>query len=522
MLDTHGARYTVRAMPSLPSITAQSLSRALVSEGVLSEADLVSLLGVERTTATLNQLELRLTQENILSDSRLLQLKGIVSGLNIVDDPNTVFLPTLPANIAHSTGAIVIEGSPLVIAMVEDLEANVNLLRLTLQTPTFEVRLITADQFGDIFRSLYTSEKRTDSYRECVDVFEVFNEALRRRASDILLSVSIPPTMRVDGAEQYLKRRPLDRDWVMRQAYELAGERGMKVLEEKTAYDFAYSYGNVRFRINLGYDRFGVTISARTLSSKVPTMDALGLPEAIRNLITNERGLVLVTGPTGSGKSTTLASLLSGLAESSPRHLITLEDPIEYYLTSSAAVVHQRELGRDFFTFPDALRQALRQDPDVILVGELRDHETMSTAVTAAETGHLVFATMHTYDAASSIARLVAAFPTDEQDQIRAQLAYVLRGIVSQTLLPLSSGKGRIAAFEIMLNNPAIQSNIRKADGHGQLRQTIETSAKKGMCTMDMSLVDLVLKGLVSEKEAEERCRDIEDFRRRLSSGTRH
>jgi twitching motility protein PilT len=506
-------------MSSIPSITAESLATALVREGVLAESDLISLLGAERSTVTLNQLELRLTEENVLSDSRLLQLKGMVSGRSIVDDPKAVYLATLPANIAQATGSVVLDCEPLTVAMVEDLEANVNLLGLTLGTPNFEISLITADQFSHIFRFVYTQEKRSSAYRECVDVFEVFNEALRRRASDILLSVGVPPTMRVDGSVQFLKRRPLDRDWLLRQATELAKDRGMAILKEKTAYDFAYSYGNVRFRINLGYDRFGVTISARTLSSKVPTMDALGLPEAIRHLITAERGLVLVTGPTGSGKSTTLASLLSALADTSPRHLVTLEDPIEYYLTSSAAVVHQRELGRDFITFPDALRQALRQDPDVILVGELRDHETMSTAVTAAETGHLVFATMHTYDAASSIARLVAAFPPEEQEQIRAQLAYVLRGIVSQTLLPLSSGKGRIAAFEIMLNIPATQTNIRKADGHIQLRQTIEGHSKIGMCTMDMSLVDLVLRGLVSEHEAELRCRDLVDFRRRLSSG---
>lgn len=502
-----------------PSITAQLLADSLVEHHIVDEAGLTSLLGAERHGTSLNYLELRLIEESVISGSRLLELKGLIAGLPICDDPTVTYRADIPQSISQSTGAIVVDRAPLTVAFVEDLPDNVELVKLTLGSPVFEIWLITAEQFTLAFKEVYASE-RHEQLAECTDVFEVFNEALRRRASDIALSVGIPPAIRVDGSPQYLRRRPLSQEWMIQQALALAGEAGLKRLEDLTAHDFAYSYGAVRFRVNLGYDRYGVTISARTLSSKVPSADSLGLPLAIRDLVNNERGLVLVTGPTGSGKSTTLASLLTTMAEGQARHIITLEDPIEYYLDSAQSVVHQRELGRDFLTFPDALRQALRQDPDVILVGELRDYETMSTAVTAAETGHLVFATMHTYDAASSVSRLVSAFPPEEQDQVRAQLSYVLRGIVSQTLVPLASGKGRVAAFEIMLNNPAVRSNIRKSDGHMNLRQVIETNSQFGMCTMDMSLADLVVRGLVRETVAEDRARDLDDFRRRIARGT--
>lgn len=501
-----------------PSVTTDLLIGELYRHSLMSEQDLVSLLGAERVGVSLNTLELRLVDNNVLSEKRLAQLLGLISGRGVVEDDAMNFRADLAPNIAQSTGALVVDREPLTVAFVEDLPSNVDLVALTLNTTTFEVWLMTASRFTRGFKAVYANEQH-ETFPESGDIFEVFDEALRRRASDIHLSVGVPPAIRVDGSPQYLRRRPLSAEWVRAQAQLIAGERGMTALEESTAYDFAYSYGSVRFRVNLGFDRFGVMIAARTLSSKVPAADALGLPHPIRDLVRNERGLVLVTGPTGSGKSTTLASLLTTMATMQSRHIITLEDPIEYYLESGQSLVHQREQGRDFLTFPAALRQALRQDPDVILVGELRDYETTATAVTAAETGHLVFATMHTYDAASTVSRLVSVFPPEEQDQIRAQLSYVLRGIVSQTLLPLASGKGRVAAFEIMLNNPAIRANIRLSDGHTKIHQVIETSVKEGMCTMDMSLSDLVLRGIVRETDAEEKVRDIEDFRRRVSRG---
>jgi twitching motility protein PilT len=227
---------------------------------------------------------------------------------------------------------------------------------------------------------------------------------------------------------------------------------------------------------------------------------------------------VLVTGPTGSGKSTTLAALLDHIARKQGRHLITLEDPIEYVFNAGpTSVVNQREHGASFTSFPDALRQALRQDPDVVLVGEMRDAATAQTAVTAAETGHLVFSTLHTYDAQSTVARLVSMYPEGEQDHAREKLAYILRGVVSQTLVPRANTTGRVAAMEIMTSTPAIANNLRNPQGIVHLRSTIQTSRKEGMQTMEMALADLVVRGVVSQEEAEFRARDIEEFRRYLT-----
>ena len=508
-------------MPTHPLITAEGLIAELALTGVLDETGLRSLLGPDRVGVELNLLEKRLLEENVLSSSRLLQLKGAVSGLPTCDVDTADFDDRLDPAVASVTGAFLLTGEPLTVAMVEDKPDNLTLLRQALGRVDFDIQLITADQYSRVYRQVYAGE-HTLALPEATDIFGVFDEALRRRASDIHLSVGVPPAVRVDGRTTFIPVRPLSREWMFAQIRDLGGAKGEATIErltESTAVDFAYSYGEVRFRVNLGFDRFGPTLAARTLTTVIPSMDDLDLPAAIRGLIDQERGLVLVTGPTGSGKSTTLAALMNAMATGQRRHIITLEDPIEYFLDSDQSIVHQRELGRDFRTFPDALRQALRQDPDVILVGELRDYETMATAVTAAETGHLVFSTIHTYDAASSIARLVAAFPPEEQDQVRSQLSYVLRGLVSQTLLPRASGKGRVAAYEIMLNNPAIRANIRRPDGNTSLRQTIETSADQGMCTMDMYLADLVAHNVVRLEDAEEKARDKEDFRRRTGGG---
>jgi twitching motility protein PilT len=283
--------------------------------------------------------------------------------------------------------------------------------------------------------------------------------------------------------------------------------------------DFAFTYGAARFRVNFGRDRRGMTIAARKIPTNVPTMQDIHLPEAVRRLVGLDRGLVLVVGPTGSGKSTTLASMLSAIAVDQHRHIITLEDPIEFMIPSGRSVVHQRELGQSFISFPAGLRQALRQDPDVILVGEMRDLDTIRTALTAAETGHLVFGTLHTFDAPSTVGRLVSSFPAEEHDQVRAQLSYILKAVVAQTLLPLATTKGRVAAFEVMLSTPAIQNNLRKVEGHAFLRQTIETSSRDGMQTMEMALVDLVRRGVVRLDDAEQRAPDPENFRRRIDRG---
>jgi twitching motility protein PilT len=307
----------------------------------------------------------------------------------------------------------------------------------------------------------------------------------------------------------------------MREQAEFLAGRHFPELEREMTLDFAYTYGEERFRMNLGKERHGFTLSARLLSSTIPKMSALGLPKAIQEFIHLERGLVLVTGPTGSGKSTTLAALLQEIASTQDRHIITLEDPIEYVLEQGPrAMVKQREQGEDFIDFPAALRQALRQDPDVVLVGEMRDIETARTAVTAAETGHLVFSTLHTYDAQSTVARLVSMYPEGEQDHAREKLAYILKGVVSQTLVPRANTTGRVAAMEIMLGTPAIANNLRSPKGMTQLRSTIQTSRGEGMQTMEMALADLHRRGLISYDDGLFKARNEEEYEQYIARGT--
>ena len=247
----------------------------------------------------------------------------------------------------------------------------------------------------------------------------MFDEAVQREASDIHLSVSVPPTLRVDGSLIYLERAPLTEEWMRQQVVTLFGQESLEEVLTKYNRDGGFSYGPVRFRINVGADMNGLTMAIRRLPSRIPSFDDLGLPLAVRQFCELERGLILVTGPTGSGKSTTLACLLAHIALHQSRHVLTLEDPIEFVLPAKKSIVHQREHKLSFTSFADGLRQSLRQDPDVILVGEARDQETIRAAVTAAETGALVFATLHTYDAASSLGRIVSSYPAEEQEQVR-------------------------------------------------------------------------------------------------------
>jgi twitching motility protein PilT len=262
--------------------------------------------------------------------------------------------------------------------------------------------------------------------------------------------------------------------------------------------DFAYSVPSLgRFRINVFMQRGSPAVVARILNLRIPSPDELGIPAAVIAMTEKRRGLVLVTGATGSGKSTTLASLVNVINDRESGHIITLEDPVEYLHTHKKCIVNQREIGNDTKSYSNALRAALRQDPDVILVGEMRDLETIATAVTAAETGHLVFSTLHTIGAANTIDRIIDVFPPYQQQQIRTQLADVLECVVSQQLLPRNNGKGRVAALEVMLANAAIRNHIREAKTF-QITSAIQTSRKSGMITMDDAIYDLYLKGDIS------------------------
>lgn len=510
----------------LPTVTAAAVIDQLLEQQLLSVTDLTELFGAQRASIGLNELEMGLVNSGTISNPVLLTVKAAVSGRAPMPERGSQVRPDLlPRSVAKGAGALAIDGrSRPAVAFVEDLPENVAAVADAVGRDDFELLLLTAPQFQVLFEEAYGALSETDRRARTKDVFEIFDEAVIRQASDIHLSAGHPPILRVAGRLTPLNRRPLTNGWLLEQMRVLCGDAVMDAWEGSSDADAGISYGDARFRINLGRDDSGIVVAARRLPVAIPTLDDLRIPVAIRNLCTLERGLVLVTGPTGSGKSTTLAAMLSyitsGAGKIGGRHIITLEDPVEYRLPQGNSLVHQRELGRDFENFPQALRQALRQDPDVILVGEMRDLETTRTAITAAETGHLVLSTLHTFDAVSTIGRLVSQFPEGEQPQIRAQLSYVLKGVVSQALVPTANGQGRIAAFEVLLGSTAVSNNLRKVDGMASLRQVLETSSREGMQTMEMSLAELVRAGTVTRVEAEYRARNVEELRARLSTST--
>ncbi len=330
------------------------------------------------------------------------------------------------------------------------------------------------------------------------DFLELLELSIQKHASDLHLSAGIPPTGRIDGALIPLTDEKLFPDDIEKLAKSIMDDNHIAIIEEKGEVDFAYSAPHIgRFRINAFKQRGSYSVAARVLNLRIPSPKELGLPDAVVSMIEKKRGLVLVTGATGSGKSTTLASLINEINKKSTKHILTLEDPIEYLHRHNSSIVNQREVGSDTHSFPNALRAALRQDPDVILVGEMRDLETISIAVTAAETGHLVLSTLHTVGAANTIDRIIDVFPPYQQQQIRTQLADVLECVVSQQLVPTLDGHGRVAAFEVMLGNSAIRNNIREGKTY-QIPSVILTNAKMGMRTMDDALLELYQMGQIS------------------------
>ena len=321
-------------------------------------------------------------------------------------------------------------------------------------------------------------------------------------ASDIHLSRGRVPSCRVDGEIHNLADMVLGHDDCVNLADSLLSSEDKETFADGGEVDFAYSLEGVgRFRINVFLQRGTPTIVARLLNVTIPEPRDIGLPEAVVRLTDKRRGLILVTGATGSGKSTTLASMINLINSNLAGHIITLEDPIEYLHPHKKSIVNQREIGSDTKSYASALRAALRQDPDVILVGEMRDLETISTAITAAETGHLVFSTLHTVGAANTIDRIIDVFPPYQQQQIRTQLADVLECVVSQQLLPRATGKGRVAAMEIMLASSAVRNHIREGKTF-QITSTMQTSRKMGMITMDDAIYEHYINGVVTPEDA--------------------
>ena len=338
-----------------------------------------------------------------------------------------------------------------------------------------------------------------------LDLTTLLKATLDAGGSDLHLSTGQPPLVRLRGKMVRSQSAPLQPEQSRDLVYSVMTEEQRRNFEAGAEVDFAFEVpGLARFRANIFRQRYGISAVYRVIVSRIPTLDELNAPPILRELAMRERGLVLVTGPTGSGKSTTLAAMINYVNENRSAHIITIEDPIEFVHESKKCLVHQREVGAHTESFSAALRSALREDPDILLVGELRDLETTALAVTAAETGHLVFGTLHTNSAAKTIDRLIDIFPADRQSQIRTMLSESLEGVIAQTLLPTADGKGRVAALEILIGVPALRNLVREGKTT-QIASVMQVGTQHGMQTLDQAIMELLASGKISKEEAQGR-----------------
>ena len=354
-----------------------------------------------------------------------------------------------------------------------------------------------------------------DAHEGDLDITDALRAMLAAKASDLHVTTGAPPMIRVDGGLKPIEGFPkLTKDSLQRTLYQILTQAQREKFEEELELDFSYALvGEARFRVNMYRQRESVGAAFRVIPYEIKPLEALGIPQSAANFANLPRGLVLVTGPTGSGKSTTLASLVDLANRSRSGHIMTVEDPIEFLHRHKRSIVNQREVGSDTKSFQRALKHVLRQDPDIILIGEMRDLETISVALTAAETGHLVFATLHTQDAAQTIDRVIDVFPSEQQGQVRVQLATAIQGVLCQTLLPRADGPGRAVAVEVMVATPAIRNLIREGKTH-QIYTSLQAGASLGMQSMDQHLAELVKAGTISYDVAVEMCHSYEEFNR--------
>lgn len=344
-----------------------------------------------------------------------------------------------------------------------------------------------------------------------MDITQLLAFVMHNEASDLHLAPGSPPIVRAHGSMKRVKADPLTSDDIRTMLYSIMTEDQRSDYEREYEIDFAIAFGEKsRFRVNAFTNRNGAAAVFRTIPSEIPSMDDIDLPPAVRRFANLKKGIVLVVGPTGSGKSTTLASLIDNINRTKNEHILTIEDPVEFFHTSQKSLVNHREVGTDTHSFTRALKSALREDPDVILVGEMRDHETISLALTAAETGHLVFGTLHSSSAAKTVDRIIDVFPSGDKDMIRTMIASSLQGIVAQNLLKRADGKGRVAAHEILVGTNAVRNLIRE-NQIAQIYSIMQTGSRHGMITMEDSVKNLYESGIIDEEEAQKVLQKMDD-----------
>ncbi len=513
--------------------TSRAIGEFLVTRKVLSKDVMEEMLVREGQTGV--PLAKLLASEGMVSERDLVAAVADQLGIPMWD-PNTEPIPAilggmLPVAMCQKLRAVAVgmSGNELTVAMenptdqdsVNQISSDTGWVIRPVLASTSDISLAIEVLYG-------VEDKPTvpETDGDAIPVSEVHLNALLEEmvdmgASDLHLSAGLPPCVRIDGA-----LRPMDGyealtpSELRRMIYAVLSQRQREKFEGELELDTSHSVPNVgRFRLNVFVQRDSVGAVLRAIPFKIVPLEKLGVPAVVGSLANLPRGLVLVTGPTGSGKSTTLASIVDIINSTQPLHIMTVEDPIEFVHSHKRCVVNQREVGEDTRSFAEALKHVLRQDPDVILVGEMRDLETISTALTAAETGHLVFGTLHTQDAPQSIDRVIDVFPSHQQQQIRVQLASALQAVVTQQLLPRATGRGRAVACEVLIATPAVRNLIREGKVH-QIYSAMQGGGKYGMQTMDQSLAELVRSSSVSLDVALERCHHEDDLRR-LVAGAR-
>jgi len=412
----------------------------------------------------------------------------------------------------------IVQGAPPVVGAPQPQPSNGNAPPVALPPSGSARQYVASETDASIVTPMVEGAAGPPLSLEDIHVDELLNIVVDRGCSDLHIANNSEPIIREDGTLFRLNFEKFYAQNIQRMMYDIISDENINKFETTYELDFSYQLPHrARFRVNLFRDRGSCAAAFRLIPQKIPTVQDLNLPPILNNLTEKPRGLILVTGPTGSGKSTSLAAMVNYINMNRAVHIITIEDPIEYLHTHKISLINQREVGSDTREFSNALRACLREDPDVILVGEMRDMETIALAITAAETGHLVFATLHTNNAAESVDRMIDVFPPGQQEQIRTQLSNNIQAIISQQLLPKATGTGRVPANEIMIASSAIRNLIREAKSH-QITSMIQTSAKMGMITMDQALRDLYLRGQITMDTAFDRCQHPDELRKMIST----